>query len=105
MLLEGDLQEYKQSHSRKLILNRSLSGAIGMVCDVRLEDTTACVADHWANFFDIILIILTMVLGWLPLPVLKVSASNVRGYACSDLTVEGVILIFSLENHYRNSAA
>jgi len=95
---------FKQSHSQ-LILNRSLSGAVGMVCDVRLGILLACeiaLLTTEANFFDIILIILTMVLSWLPLHLFsKYPQTLVRGYAfpLSDLTVS-VILIFSLRENY-----
>ena len=95
---------FKQSHSQ-LILNRSLSGAVGMVCDVRLGILLACeiaLLTTEANFFDIILILLTMVLSWLPLHLFsKYPQTLVRGFAfpLSDLTVS-VILIFSLRENY-----
>jgi integral membrane sensor signal transduction histidine kinase len=104
MLLEVISGMFKQSHSQ-LILNRSLSGAVGMVCDVRLGILLACeiaLLTTEANFFDIILIILTMVLSWLPLHLFsKYPQTLVRGYAfpLSDLTVS-VILIFSLRENY-----
>lgn len=76
-----------------------------MVCDVRLGILLACeiaLLTTEANFFDIILIILTMVLSWLPLHLFsKYPQTLVRGYAfpLSDLTVS-VILIFSLRENY-----
>ena len=93
MLLEVISGMFKQSHSQ-LILNRSLSGAV-LACEIALLTTEA-------NFFDIILIILTMVLSWLPLHLFsKYPQTLVRGYAfpLSDLTVS-VILIFSLRENY-----
>lgn len=76
-----------------------------MVCDVRLGILLACeiaLLTTEANFFDIILILLTMVLSWLPLHLFsKYPQTLVRGFAfpLSDLTVS-VILIFSLRENY-----
>lgn len=95
---------FKQSHSQ-LILNRSLSGAVGMVCDVRLGILLACeiaLLTAEANFFDILQILLTMAMSWLPLHLLsKFPQALVNGFyfPLSDLALS-VILIFSLRENY-----
>ena len=95
---------FKQSHSQ-LILNRSLSGAVGMVCDVRLGILLACeiaLLTAEANFFDILLILLTMAMSWLPLHLFsKFPQALVNGFyfPLSDLAIS-VILIFSLRENY-----
>lgn len=95
---------FKQSHSQ-LILNRSLSGAVGMVCDVRLGILLACeiaLLTAEANFFDILQILLTMAMSWLPLHLFsKFPQALVNGFyfPLSDLALS-VILIFSLRENY-----
>ena len=95
---------FKQSHSQ-LILNRSLSGAVGMVCDVRLGILLACeiaLLTAKANFFDILQILLTMAMSWLPLHLFsKFPQALVNGFyfPLSDLALS-VILIFSLRENY-----
>ena len=95
---------FKQSHSQ-LILNRSLSGAVGMVCDVRLGILLACeiaLLTAEASFFDILLILLTMAMSWLPLHLFsKFPQALVNGFyfPLSDLAIS-VILIFSLRENY-----
>lgn len=95
---------FKQSHSQ-LIFNRSLSGAVGMVCDVRLGILLACeiaLLTAEANFFDILLILLTMAMSWLPLHLFsKFPQALVNGFCfpLSDLAIS-VILIFSLRENY-----
>ena len=95
---------FKQSHSQ-LILNRSLSGAVGMVCDVRLGILLACeiaLLTAEANFFDILQILLTMAMSWLPLHLFsKFPQALVNGFyfPLSDLAIS-VILIFSLRENY-----
>ena len=95
---------FKQSHSQ-LILNRSLSGAAGMVCDVRLGILLACeiaLLTAEANFFDILQILLTMAMSWLPLHLFsKFPQALVNGFyfPLSDLAIS-VILIFSLRENY-----
>ena len=95
---------FKQSHSQ-LIFNRSLSGAVGMVCDVRLGILLACeiaLLTAEANFFDILLILLTMAMSWLPLHLFsKFPQALVNGFyfPLSDLAIS-VILIFSLRENY-----
>ena len=95
---------FKQSHSQ-LILNRSLSGAVGMVCDVRLGILLACeiaLLTAEASFFDILQILLTMAMSWLPLHLFsKFPQALVNGFyfPLSDLAIS-VILIFSLRENY-----
>ena len=95
---------FKQSHSQ-LILDRSLSGAVGMVCDVRLGILLACeiaLLTAKANFFDILQILLTMAMSWLPLHLFsKFPQALVNGFyfPLSDLALS-VILIFSLRENY-----
>lgn len=95
---------FKQSHSQ-LILNRSLSGAVGMVCDVRLGILLACeiaLLTAGENFFDILQILLTMAMSWLPLHLFsKFPQALVNGFyfPLSDLAIS-VILIFSLRENY-----
>lgn len=95
---------FKQSHSQ-LILNRSLSGAVGMVCDVRLGILLACeiaLLTAGENFFDILQILLTMAMSWLPLHLFsKFPQALVNGFyfPLSDLALS-VILIFSLRENY-----
>ena len=95
---------FKQSRSQ-LIFNRSLSGAVGMVCDVRLGILLACeiaLLTAEANFFDILLILFAMAMSWLPLHLFsKFPQTLVTGFAfpLSDLTIS-VILIFSLRRNY-----
>lgn len=95
---------FKQSHSQ-LIFNRSLSGAVGMVCDVRLGILLACeiaLLTAGENFFDILQILLTMAMSWLPLHLFsKFPQALVNGFyfPLSDLAIS-VILIFSLRENY-----
>jgi ATP-binding region, ATPase-like len=104
MMSEVTSGVFKQSHSQ-LILNRSLSGAVGMVCDVRLGILLACeiaLLTAEANFFDILQILLTMAMSWLPLHLFsKFPQALVNGFyfPLSDLAIS-VILIFSLRENY-----
>jgi putative sensor histidine kinase len=104
MMSEVTSGVFKQSHSQ-LILNRSLSGAVGMVCDVRLGILLACeiaLLTAEANFFDILQILLTMAMSWLPLHLFsKFPQALVNGFyfPLSDLALS-VILIFSLRENY-----
>ncbi len=94
-----------QSNSSNLVLIRSLSGAVGLVCDVRLGILLACeiaLLTTEANLFDILLILLTMVMSWLPLRLFRNHPhAMVSGFAfpLSDLTICAT-LIFSLRSGY-----
>lgn len=94
-----------QSKSSNLVLIRSLSGAVGLVSDVRLGILLACeitLLTTEANLFDILLILLTMVMSWLPLRLFRNHPhAMVSGFAfpLSDLTICAT-LIFSLRSGY-----
>lgn len=96
---------FKQSHSQ-LIFNRSLSGAVGMVCDVRLGILLACeiallTAD--ADLINVLLILVTMAMSWIPLHLSsKYPQTLVNGFAfpISDLTISVILVFFMQENRY-----
>lgn len=94
-----------QSSYSNLVLNRSLSGAVGLVSDVRLGILLACeiaLLTTEANLFDILLILLTMVMSWLPLRLFRNRPrAMMSGFAfpLSDLTICAT-LIFSLRSGY-----
>lgn len=94
-----------QSNSSNLVLVRSLSGAVGLVSDVRLGILLTCeiaLLTTEANLFDILLILLTMVMSWLPLRLFSNRPrAMMSGFAfpLSDLTICAT-LIFSLRSSY-----
>ena len=94
-----------QSSYSNLVLNRSLSGAVGLVSDVRLGILLACeiaLLTTEANLFDILLILLTMVMSWLPLRLFtNYPRAMVSGFAfpLSDLTICATLII-SLRSSY-----
>lgn len=100
-----DSRMQAKSGISNLVLYRSLSGAVGLVSDVRLGILLACeiaLLTTEANLVDITLILLTMLMSWLPLRLFRNHPHAMMSglaFPLSDLTICAT-LIFSLRSGY-----
>ncbi len=90
------------------VRDRSMSGAVGLICDVRLGILLACefgLIMTSASRFSIIVLFVTMGMSWIPLRVIRQAPAVInRGwiFPCTDLTVTST-LVFSLSNAFNGA--
>ena len=90
------------------VRDRSMSGAVGLICDVRLGILLACefgLIMTSASRLSIIVLFVTMGMSWIPLRVIRQAPAVInRGwiFPCTDLTVTST-LVFSLSDAFNGA--